>query len=520
MKAGSDLERVLSAGRFAVTAEIGPPKSASPETIIKHARDMRGNADAFNLTDNQTAMVRLSSIASGVICLQEGLEPVMQMTCRDRNRIAMQSDILGASALGIRNVLCISGDHQCFGNQKEAKNVYDLDSIQELMVFARCGTRAGVGRGQAGGAAQAVPRGGGQPVRRPVRVPGAPPGQEGQRRGGLHPDPVHLRHGTVRALDGAGARARVCTRRVHILAGVMPLKSHKVALYMKNKVSGMIVPDEVVDRMRAAKDPKAEGAPAVRGADRASQEHRGRPRRAHHGRGLGGEGPGDRAGCRAPAPTRSGPVRRKGLVGMAIIILVSMLVAGLVLRHHGREGNITSNDDFFTTSINGEPVIDVENWTLTVNGTVGNELVLDYQDVLDLEKVTALATQRCVTGPSDTASWTGVKVSELLQMAGPDPEAKEVVFVCADGYTTSLTLDEIEESGAWLAYGMNEEVLPVQHGFPLRLVVPDFWGYKWAKWVVALVVIDYDYQGYWEDRGWSDDAASAPTPTGPCTRPY
>jgi hypothetical protein len=200
-------------------------------------------------------------------------------------------------------------------------------------------------------------------------------------------------------------------------------------------------------------------------------------------------------------------VRRRGLVGMAIIILVSMLVAASFYGITASEGNITSNDDFFTTSINGEPIIDVDKWTLTVNGTVGDELVLGYQDVLDLEKVTALAAQRCVTGPSDTASWTGVKVSELLRMAGPDPEAREVVFVCADGYTTSLTLDEIEGSGAWLAYEMNGEVLPVQHGFPLRLVVPDFWGYKWAKWVVAMVVIDYDYQGYWEERGWSDDAS-------------
>ena len=115
MSPRSNLERVLSTGSFAVTAEIGPPRSASPEALRKKVSKLKGYADAYNITDNQTAIVRMSSIASSVICLQEGLEPVTQMNCRDRNRIALQSDVLGASALGIRNILCISGDHQTFG---------------------------------------------------------------------------------------------------------------------------------------------------------------------------------------------------------------------------------------------------------------------------------------------------------------------------------------------------------------------------------------------------------------------
>ncbi len=131
----SNLQGTLDSGKFAVTAEIGPPRSCETERLREMARMLRGSAHAFNLTDNQAANVRMSSIASSVICLQEGLEPIMQMTCRDRNRIAMQSDVIGASALGIRNVLCISGDHQPFGNHPQAKNVYDLDSIQELMVL-------------------------------------------------------------------------------------------------------------------------------------------------------------------------------------------------------------------------------------------------------------------------------------------------------------------------------------------------------------------------------------------------
>src|SRR3990172_3389772 len=131
---GSRLERLLRAGHFAVTAELGPPQNADGETIRKKAQLLRGNADAVNITDNQTAIVRMSSIGAGTIVVQEGLEPIIQMTCRDRNRLAMQSDLLGAYALGMRNVLCLTGDHQSFGNHPTAKNVHDLDSVQLIQM--------------------------------------------------------------------------------------------------------------------------------------------------------------------------------------------------------------------------------------------------------------------------------------------------------------------------------------------------------------------------------------------------
>jgi len=131
---GSNLERVLKAGHFAVTAELGPPQSADPEVIRSKAALLRGYCDAVNLTDNQTAIVRMSSIGAGAILVQEGLEPVIQMTCRDRNRLAIQSDLLGAYALGIRNLLCLTGDHQTFGNHPGSKNVFDLDSIQLVQI--------------------------------------------------------------------------------------------------------------------------------------------------------------------------------------------------------------------------------------------------------------------------------------------------------------------------------------------------------------------------------------------------
>ena len=259
MRSGSNLERVLESGRFAVTTEIGPPKSASADPVRKKAAMLKESADAFNLTDNQTAIVRLSSMASSVVCLQEGAEPVMQMTCRDRNRIAMQSDLLGAAALGIRNVLCISGDHQIFGNQKEAKNVYDLDSVQQLLVFRQMRDLGQVWGGDA-------------LEERPQVFLGA--------AANPFADPFELRVARLAKKINAGAdfiqtqavfdldrferfmamvRERGLDRRTHILAGVIPLRSANAARYMKTKVSGMSVPDEVVDRMKNAADPKKEG---------------------------------------------------------------------------------------------------------------------------------------------------------------------------------------------------------------------------------------------------------------------
>ena len=132
----SRLKQILKSGRLAVTAEIGPPRHSSPEKIIYYAEMLKDYIDAANITDCQTAVVRMSSIAAGAHILGCGVEPVIQMTCRDRNRIAMQSDLLGAYSLGMRNLLCLSGDHQIFGNHPTAKNVYDVDSIQ-LIQFVR-----------------------------------------------------------------------------------------------------------------------------------------------------------------------------------------------------------------------------------------------------------------------------------------------------------------------------------------------------------------------------------------------
>ena len=135
MIAGSNLEKVLRAGHFAVTGELGPPTDANAEVIKEKAQHLKGNVDSVNITDNQTAVVRMSSISVAVMLMEMGIEPNIQMTARDRNRIAIQADLLGAWALGVKNLLCLTGDHQTFGNHPMAKNVFDMDSIGMLMMM-------------------------------------------------------------------------------------------------------------------------------------------------------------------------------------------------------------------------------------------------------------------------------------------------------------------------------------------------------------------------------------------------
>jgi methylenetetrahydrofolate reductase (NADPH) len=257
MKAGSRLENILTGGGFAVTGELGPPKGADVSVIERKANLLRGNVDAINITDNQTAIVRMSSIAVGAILQRLGLEPVMQMVVRDRNRIAIQSDIFGAYALGIRNILCLSGDHQKFGNQPTAKNVFDLDSIQLIQTVKRMRDEHKVlGDDEIEGAPQMFIGAAANPFA----------------------DPFEYRVIRLAKKVAAGAdfiqtqciydlkkferfmqmvRDRGLHEKVHILAGLTPLKSVGMARYMKEKVAGMEIPDEIIIRMKDAGKEKA-----------------------------------------------------------------------------------------------------------------------------------------------------------------------------------------------------------------------------------------------------------------------
>ena len=252
-KSGSRLERVLRGGHFAVTGELGPPQSADAEAIREKAKLLRGLVDAVNLTDNQTAIVRMSSIGAGTIVVQEGLEPVVQMTCRDRNRLAMQSDLLGAYALGMRNVLCLTGDHQSFGNHPTAKNVHDLDSLQLVQMVAgmrdqrqfQCGDEIkGVEpRFFVGAAANPF----GDPFEwRPLRL-------AKKVKAGASFIQTQLIYNVPRFAEFMEkVRELGVHKQVYILAGIGPLKSPGMAKYMRDEVPGLDLPTEFVDRMTLA----------------------------------------------------------------------------------------------------------------------------------------------------------------------------------------------------------------------------------------------------------------------------
>jgi methylenetetrahydrofolate reductase (NADPH) len=261
MKSGSRLEKILTGGHFAVTGECGPPRGADADEVRKKASHLKGVVDSVNVTDNQTAVVRMSSVAGCLVLLQEGLEPNLQMVVRDRNRIALQSDILGAYALGIRNMLCLSGDHQKFGDHPAAKNVFDLDSMQLIQTVRKMRDEGKFINDQ-------------EIHHAPKMFIGA----------AVNPfaDPAEFRAVRMGKKVAAGvdfvqtqciynldrfekfmqqARDMGLTEKVYILGGVTPMKSVGMANYMKNLVPGMDVPAELINRMKGVvkKDQASEG---------------------------------------------------------------------------------------------------------------------------------------------------------------------------------------------------------------------------------------------------------------------
>jgi methylenetetrahydrofolate reductase (NADPH) len=250
LKTDSRLEKILRSGQFAVTGECGPPRGADPDVIRKKCQLLKDNADAFNITDNQTSVVRMSSISSSVIMLQEGLEPVMQMVCRDRNRIAIQSDVLGGAALGVKNMLCLSGDHQRFGDHPQAKNVFDLDSIQLINTVR---TMRDEGKFMGGDEIKGVPKlfigAAENPFADPfeIRVP--------RLAKKVAAGVEFIQTQCIFNLKKFGEWMKgVVDRGLHeqvfILGGVTPFKSSGMANYMAKRVPGMDVPEELLKRMK------------------------------------------------------------------------------------------------------------------------------------------------------------------------------------------------------------------------------------------------------------------------------
>ena len=259
MIAGSRLEKVINSGNFVVSGELGPPKSSDITQLKHHAEEMKNHVDAYNITDNQTAIVRTSSIACGATLVQMGLEPIIQITVRDRNRICIQSDVLGAHALGIKNILCLSGDHQKFGNEQGSKGVYDIDSMQLIKSLKDMRDE---NRFVGGDELEA-------PISYYLGAVANP-----------FADPFEYRVDRLEKKINAGAsfiqtqcifdldrfekwmelvRERGLHKKVAIMGGVTPIKSLGAARYMKNNVSGITIPDEVIDRLKGAEKKKEEG---------------------------------------------------------------------------------------------------------------------------------------------------------------------------------------------------------------------------------------------------------------------
>ncbi len=257
MKAGSKLEQILSRGEFAVTGELGPPKGADVSVVERKAKLLRDNVDAINVTDNQTAIVRMSSIAVSALLQRMGLEPTMQMVCRDRNRIAMQSDLFGAYALGIRNLLCLSGDHQRFGNHPTAKNVFDLDSMQLLQMVKRMRDEKKVlGGDEIEGATEFFIGAAANPFADPFEFRVVRLGKKAAAGADfIQTQCIYDMAKFERWMQMI--RDRGLHEKIHILAGVTPLKSVGMARYMKDKVAGMEIPDEIIERMKKAGKEKA-----------------------------------------------------------------------------------------------------------------------------------------------------------------------------------------------------------------------------------------------------------------------
>ena len=261
MAAPTRLETALAEGRFAVTSELGPPKHAGAEAVIEKARLLGPVCDAVNVTDNQTAQSRMCPLAAGSIALAHGAQPVMQLTVRDRNRMALTSDLLGASALGIHNTLAMSGDPMKIGNHPEAATVNDIDTLGLLRL--QKALREGHFMNEAGESLQGEP---------PHLHIGAT----------AHPmaDDPDVEISKLRAKMDAGAdffqtqlcymperlepfldslRASSLPSWPRLIIGVGPFKHLRMAIHMRDKVWGVEVPDELIGRMEGASDEGEEG---------------------------------------------------------------------------------------------------------------------------------------------------------------------------------------------------------------------------------------------------------------------
>jgi len=266
LKSDSKLEKLLAKGEFVVTGELGPPKSVDMSVLEDKISALSGAVDAVNITDNQTAIVRISSIGTAFYIMARGLEPVVQMTCRDRNRLAIQADLLGAYLNGARNLLCLTGDHQSFGNHPQAKQVYDIDSMQLIYMVKQMRDEKIFQCGEE------IRNGKKAEIREPRFFIGA--------AANPFADPLEWRASRLAKKAAAGVDfvqtqcvydmdcfrrwmeevvARELHKKVKILAGITPIRSLGMLRYMKSSVAGISIPDSLIERFENTADVKEEG---------------------------------------------------------------------------------------------------------------------------------------------------------------------------------------------------------------------------------------------------------------------
>jgi len=251
------LQSKLESGKFAVTCEVGPLKGTDIHEIEENAELLKGKVDAANVTDQQSSVMRLGSLATSYLLLQKGLEPIYQLTCRDRNRIALQSDLLSAWVLGIKNVLALTGDLPALGDHPQAKPVYDLDSVTLLHAITQLNGGHDINGAELKG--------------KPSFFAGCVVKVESDTEAALE-----LQIAKLERKVAAGARfvqtqavydavsfgkfmKRIEKFKVPVLVGVIPLKSAGMAKFMNKSVSGVFVPDDLIQKMTDAQDKAATG---------------------------------------------------------------------------------------------------------------------------------------------------------------------------------------------------------------------------------------------------------------------
>jgi methylenetetrahydrofolate reductase (NADPH) len=253
------LERALASGRFVMTAEVTPPVSCDPAELMAKAAPLKGLADAVNVTDGAGARAHLGALASAVILHQNGIEPVLQMTCRDRNRLALQSDLIGAAALGIHNVLVLRGDDPSAGDQPDAKPVFDLDSGALISTCVAMREKGELPSGRKiTGAANFFVGAADMPIDPPKDW--QPKSLKGKIGAGAQFAQTQfcMDIGVVKRYV-ARLQQEKLTNKISLLIGVVPLRSAKSARWIKESLFGAIIPDAFIERLEFAGDPIAEG---------------------------------------------------------------------------------------------------------------------------------------------------------------------------------------------------------------------------------------------------------------------